>query len=61
MIECYQCKYGRIKPNAKYRCILRGWDRQRDVNATDSCERGEKNEPANEIQNKTLQGLQTTN
>ncbi|WP_312093426.1 hypothetical protein [Aminipila sp.] len=42
-IECYQCKYGRIKPNAKYRCILRGWDKQKEVNATDSCKKGELN------------------
>ncbi|GEM_PF-3245372 len=40
-IECYQCKYGRIKPNANYRCIVMGWDKQQEKNATDSCKKGE--------------------
>lgn len=43
-IHCYQCQHGRPKPNSKYRCVVDGWDKQKEVNATDSCERGEENE-----------------
>ncbi|QIB68247.1 hypothetical protein Ami103574_02485 [Aminipila butyrica] len=51
-IECCECKYGRPKPNMKFRCIVDGWEHQREVSATDTCERSEDNE--------ILQGLQTS-
>lgn len=47
-IHCYECKTGRPKPNSKYRCIVEGWDKQKEVNATDSCEKGEPNYGENE-------------